>query len=117
MDLSTLGPPTVIEPGLDATLDPALEAELRIIRAHGPIQLEQAARDIIPSSRMSPLEFLDALSETERMDVFHACLLVFKLSRGAIVPRVFQLQAPERRCVLLYHCCCGPMPLELHCRC
>jgi hypothetical protein len=68
---------------------------LKIIRTYGPIQLVQDAQDIIPSSQMPPLEFLDALLEAERTDVFHSSLLVFtgKLSRGAIVPRVFQLQA------------------------
>jgi hypothetical protein len=93
MDLSISRQPIVIEPGLDAAIDPLLEAELKIIRTYGPIQLAQVAQDIIPSSQMPPLEFLHALSEVERTDVFRACLLVFKLSRGAVVPRVFQLQA------------------------
>jgi hypothetical protein len=92
MDLSISRQPIVIEPGLNVAIDPLLEAELKLIGTYKPIQLAQVAQDIIPSSQMPPLEFLDALSEAERTDVFHASLLVFtgKLSRGAIVPRVLR---------------------------
>lgn len=76
MDLSAniSGQPTDVEPGLDAALDSALEAEIRIIHAHGPTELAQAVQDLIPTSRMPPLTFLDALSPTERTDVFRASL-------------------------------------------
>ena len=56
-------------------------------------QLQAAVNELIPRNLMPFAEFIQALSLTERMVVFRACLIVFVLSENNMVPRQLQLQA------------------------
>jgi ATP-dependent helicase YprA (DUF1998 family) len=53
--------------------------------------LERTASDLI-QNRL-PTEYLATLSDNAKVDALRACLIIWVLTRGAVVPRVFQLQA------------------------
>jgi superfamily II DNA helicase RecQ len=85
-DLLIQGPQVLDAPAL-------MEQAVPLIRTLGPAQLSKLFQDIIPSQLRPPVFFLDSLDDKQRHTVFLACVLVFVLSLGKVVPRVFQLEA------------------------
>jgi hypothetical protein len=83
-------------PFLDTMTDPCnsqIQTVIQTIHETSLGQLQAAADELIPCNLMPPAEFIQALSLTERMIVFKACLIVFVLSENTMVPRQLQLQA------------------------
>jgi ATP-dependent helicase YprA (DUF1998 family) len=70
-----------------------LQTNVRTIRALSPEELVEFCRDSLPQDLMPSPEFMDGLVPSERTDALLACALVWTLSRGAEVPREFQLKA------------------------
>jgi hypothetical protein len=54
--------------------------------------LVNLASGLASDDRFPPPTFLNVLSEKQCADALRACLLVYKLSSGRVLPRVFQLQ-------------------------
>ena len=58
-------------------------------------QLQAAVDELIPCTLIPPTEFIQALSLTERMVVFRACLIVFVLSENTMVPSTDDVNGPK----------------------
>ena len=74
-------------PFLDAMIDPwnsQIQTVVQTIRETSLGQLQAAVDELIPCNLMPPAEFIQALSLTERMVVFKACLIGFRESGTAL---------------------------------
>ncbi|KAF9234844.1 P-loop containing nucleoside triphosphate hydrolase protein, partial [Melanogaster broomeanus] len=72
-------------------MDSVTDTIVQGIRCAALDLLNQTARELI-QDRL-PTEYLSTLTDNEKVDALRACLIIWILTRGTVVPRVFQLQA------------------------
>jgi hypothetical protein len=70
---------------------PNTQILLEAIRKTPIESLRNTVKDVIPLQLMPSVEFIHSLTTNEQEDVLRACLMIFILSNGKMVPRQFQL--------------------------
>ena len=73
--------------------DPQIQAIVQSIRETPLNNLRAAVSECIPFELQPTVDFINSLSAGQQADIFKACLIVFLLSNGHMVPRKIQLQA------------------------